>query len=826
MADPDSRETRSTISGGVFFSAVVQGRDITLQLPPEITPALSGFPPGTPAFTGRDADLRILLDILAPSGASGDSGFEVADATPTAAVVVAAVGGLAGIGKTELAVQAAHTALSRGWFPGGVLFADLFGYDPARKLNPGQALEGFLHALAIPGEHIPPHTHDRARLYASVLAAYAREGRRILVVIDNAATHEQAKPLLPAEPGGAAIVTSRDTLGLLDARLLDLDTLAPGDAANMLDQVLRVSRPGDARVTDHPSAATRIARLCGGLPLALRIVAALLSENPDRPLAELATDLDDEHTRLDELSSADTAVRAAFDLSYQRLHPGQAQLFRLLTLNPGPEISTEAASVLADVDLPAARRELEALARAHLVDQGRSYGRWHMHDLLRLYAGQLSDACADADRREQARDRLLRYYLDTAEAANAHLQDPHYTPEEPAFLRHFYEFLVRVIEKAEGHVRLHHFADRDGALAWLDAEQPNLIAAVIMAASTGRDQIAIQLSFNLAGHFSWRWRLDDVLDITTVSRDAAQRGRDRGTEATALDNLGIALREAGRFEEAITTLQRAAKLFRKTGYQRHEGHALIRLGSALVGMRRFEEAITTLQRAAKIFRRTSDRQGEGDALNELGGALKEAGLVEEAITACQDAAAIFRETGDRHGEGMALNNLGIALREAGLVGEAITACQGAAAIFRETGDRHGEGMALNNLGSALQEVGRLDEAITAHKGAAKILRETGDRNSEGDALTNLGSTLREAGRFEEAITACQGAAAFFRETGDRHGEGLALGNLGLALREAGRFMEGIRAHQNAAAIFRETGDRDRESLALNDLELDQATQGT
>ena len=256
-----------------------------------------------------------------------------------------------------------------------MLFVDLFGYDPARKLDPGQALEGFLHALAIPGEHIPPHTQDRARLYASVLAAYAREGRRILVVIDNAATHEQAKPLLPAEPASAAIVTSRDTLGLLGARLLDLDTLAPGDAADMLDRVLRVSRPGDARVTDHPADAARIARLCGGLPLALRIVAALLSENPDRPLAEMATDLDDERTRLDELSYADTAVRAAFDLSYRRLDSDRARLFRLLTINPGPEISTEAAAVLADVDQPSARRGLEALARAHLIDHGSSYGQ-------------------------------------------------------------------------------------------------------------------------------------------------------------------------------------------------------------------------------------------------------------------------------------------------------------------------------------------------------------------------------------------------------------------------------------------------------------------
>jgi len=382
-------DIRNTISGGIFFSAVIQSRDITVQLPPEISPALSGLPSGTQAFTGRDTDLCVLLDILAPFAAGGDGDFEAPGASPPSMVV--AVGGLAGIGKTELAIQAARATLDRGWFPGGVLFVDLFGYDPVRSLDPGQALEGFLRALAIPDEHIPPQTQDRARLYASVLAAYAREGRRILVVIDNAATQEQAKPLLPAGPAGVTIVTSRDILGMLGAQLLDLDILPPENAVHMLDRALRVARPSDTRVTDYPGVAARIAQLCGGLPLALQIIAALLSENPHRPLAEMATDLDDERTRLDELSYADTAVRAAFELSYQRLDRDHARLFRLLTINPGPEISTQATAALADVDLRAARRGLEALARAHLIDRGSNYGRWRMHDLLRLYARQLSE---------------------------------------------------------------------------------------------------------------------------------------------------------------------------------------------------------------------------------------------------------------------------------------------------------------------------------------------------------------------------------------------------------------------------------------------------
>ena len=284
--------------------------------------------------------MRTLLDILAPNSIECSDDVALTGTSSASTVVLAAVGGLAGIGKTELAIQAARTALDRGWFPGGVLFVDMLGYDPDRALDPGQALEGFLLALAIPGEHIPRQTQDRARLYASVLAAYAREGRRVLVVIDSVATHEQAKPLLPAEPTTMAIVTSRNTLGLLDARLLDLDTLAPTDATKMLDRVLRMKRSSDARVTNSPADAVRIAELCGGLPLALRIIAALLSENLNRTLAEMAKDLDDERTRLDELSCGNTAVRAAFDLSYRRLDLNHARLFRLLAHQAGRRRST------------------------------------------------------------------------------------------------------------------------------------------------------------------------------------------------------------------------------------------------------------------------------------------------------------------------------------------------------------------------------------------------------------------------------------------------------------------------------------------------------
>jgi tetratricopeptide (TPR) repeat protein len=298
-----------------------------------------------------------------------------------------------------------------------------------------------------------------------------------------------------------------------------------------------------------------------------------------------------------------------------------------------------------------------------------------MHDLVRLYAQRLSDEHAEADGREQARDRLLGFYLHMADAADDHLLalPGMAVPEE--------------------------FTGRDAALEWLDAERASLVAAVTMAAATGRDQAALPLPLLLGVYFEWRRRFDDWI-ATTISLDAARRLGNRHGEGMALTNLGVALREVRRFDEAITACQDAAVIFRETGDRRGEGMALTNLGLALGEVRRFEEAITACQDAAVIRRETGDRHGEGMALGNLGLALREVRRFEEAITACQDAAVIFGETGDRHGEGTALNNLGLALAEVRRFEEAITACQDAAVIFRETGDEYREGIALENLEGA------------------------------------------------------------------------------------------------------------------------------
>ena len=593
------------------------------------------------------------------------------------------------------------------------------------------------------------------------------------------------------------MITSRHTLAGLEARLIEVAVLDRESAIALLDGSLRAARPSDDRISNDWSAASELVEICGRLPLALQIVAAILKAEPTRSLAELISDLVAERHRLNRLQydyGGAPSVTEAFELSYRRLDEDSARVFRMLSINPGPDTSTSAVAVLVGLQIGETQRILANLARAHLVElASNAVNRWQMHDLLRLYSQQLSEVHADSDRREEARDRLLNYYMRLAKAADQRLR-----------------VLSDISVTSE-------FADRSDALAWFDAETPSLLGMVRLASATARDEITIHLPILMAEYLNWRRRFDDMLAVSSLSLSTARRLGYLSDAGSALTVIGNALREMRRFEEAVAAHRDALVICQETGNHHAAGLTLINLGAALREVRRFEEAISVIQEAAAIFRETGDRLGEGQALGNLGNALREVRRFEEAIIAHQEAVAIFRETGDRQAEGIALVNLGAALQEVRRFEEAIIAHQDAAAIFRETGDRLGEGQALGNLGVALREVRRFEEAIIAHQDAVAIFRETGDRHAEGLALVNLGVALREVRRFEEAIIAHQDAAGIFRETGDRHAEGQALGNLGVALREVRRFEEAIIAHQDAVAIFRETGDRHAEGQALGNL---------
>jgi tetratricopeptide (TPR) repeat protein len=704
---------------------------------------LAQLPAPVAGFTGRETELADVTGLLDPAAGGG-------------AVVVSAVAGLAGVGKTALAIQAAHAARTAGWFGGGVLFMDLHGYDD-QVVQPAEALDALLRALGIPIDQLPQGTEARAGLYRSALATI---NDPVLIVLDNASSEAQIRALLPGDGPHRALITSRDTLAGLSARLMDIEVLDEPTAVTLLEEVLRAARPGDARIIDDPDAARQLAEVCGGLPLALRITAALLTADPTLTAAELAEQLADQVRRLENLHYDDgggsnaPSVAVAFDLSYRHLDPVTAKLFRLLPVNPGPDVSTAAVAALAGQPVNQTRVVLGRLTRAHLIEpSGIRAGRWRMHDLLRLYALQLIATEAQVDELEQARTRLLEYYLNQAGAADAHLRG---SSEEPTPER---------------------FSDRLDALAWLDAERSNLIAATVMAATFGVDNVAQSLPRHLAEYLYFRQRADESRTVQAIRRDISRRLGDKADEAAALTRIGMALGQVGRFEEAITTQQDALLIAQTIGDRSGEASALNNLGIALVEVRRFADAITALRNAATICQMIGNRISHGVVLTSVGAALQVMGRFEEAITTLHDAIASLRETSDRFREGVAVNCLGAALQEVGRFGEAITIHQDALTIFREVGDRNREGAALNSLGVALQEVGRFEEAIAAHQDALAIFQEVSDRTSEGIALNNLGIALREVGRRDEAIAAKRDAAAIYKAIGGERGEGSLMMNL-------------------------------------------------
>jgi tetratricopeptide (TPR) repeat protein len=724
--------------------------------------ALAQLPSPVAGFTGRDDELVVLERLLDPAGTPGPA--------------VSAVAGLAGVGKTTLAVEAGHAARRHGWFSGGVLFIDLHGYDEA-PVEPAQALDALLRALGVPAEHIPRTVEERAGLYRSVLAEIRDP---VLVIVDNASAAAQVRPLLLGTGPHKMVITSRHTLAALDARLVEVTVLDNAAAIELLDGALRAASPDDDRISRDRKSAERLAQLCSGLPLAMQIAAAVLKADLALSTVDLAVQLSDEKERLARLRFHDDgppgpSVEAAFGLSYHRLDETAKRVFRLLAVCPGPDVSIAAAAVLADLPTAEVRGILAGLTVAHLIEAAPGGpGRWQMHDLVRLYASQLLEEHGGGNERERAIDRLLGHYLTNASAAADHL-------------------------RALPGVKVPNlFAGRDSALAWLDGERASLVAAVRMGADIGWDQAVLQLTFDLFNYFSYRNRIDESIITNEIGLAASRRLGDRDQEGLVLNNLGLALRESRRFEEAITALQDAATIFRETGDRHLEGHAVGNLGPALVESQRLEEAITALRDAASIFRETGDRNGEGIAVGNLGPALQEVGQVEEAIRVYRRALAIFREVGDRDGEARTMNNLGQAFQAMEHYQDAITAHEEGLAIWRETGNRNGEAQGLNDLGVALQQAREFEEAISAHRQEIAICREIDDRYGQAQGLNNLGNDLRLSGRFDEAISALLDAAAVFRDMGDRPGEDMALNNLGLTL--LGWLSRDIALLQQAAAI--------------------------
>ncbi len=733
----------------------------TGRLRPDAVPAQ--LPAPVVGFAGREEQLAE-VDALVPA----DGG---------AAVVT--VGGAAGVGKTALAVQWAQRRRDR--FPDGQLYLNLGGYGGS-PIQPGQALGIFLRALGTPPEQVPVDLAEAAALYRTLVA-----DRRMLVVLDNAAGPDQVRPLLPGGTRCATLVTSRERLtGLVardGARPVTLAALAPHGAAALLTGLV------GARATDDPAGVVALARLCGYLPLALRIAAAHLACRPRLPVADLVAELGagDRLSMLAVPGDDQHAVRAAFDLSYAALRPETSRLFRLAGLTPGGEVTAPSAAALADLEPPHAARLLAELAYAHLVEE-LAPGRYALHDLLHLYAAELATAEDPPADRAAARQRLYDWHLGGVSAAGALLYPQMQRLPVPDDLP----------ERA--------FAGPSAALAWLDAERAALVALVRHgAADPALHRPTWLLADALRGYFWTRRHAADWLATAGAGLAAAEAGRDPRGQAAAHLSLAQANRSLGRHDEAIRHFGHARTLAREAGWRQGEAAALGSTANVYRDLGRLAEAADQHGQALVVYRETGGRGGEAVCLGNLGNVLVESGRLDEGIERLTEGMALYRELGSAGGQAIMHNSLGYAHLGAGRTVAALEAFDWALALHREAGSREGEADTLVNIGEAHRDAGRYAEAAWTGQTGLDLAMETGDRRVEADALNLLGSIQTRTG---EAVAVAERHRAALRLADDEgHGKGTAAALLGLAEAHLATGLAGdaYRAATEALEVAHRTG---------------------
>lgn len=613
------------------------------------------LPPASPAFTGRHGEVAVIQALLdqgdegdqSSQGDQGDQSDENGGSGGAGRpVVIAAIDGTGGVGKSTLAIHAAHQLAER--FPDGQLYVDLHGTTAGLSaLEPAEVLGRFLRALGVDGASVPGDTDEASAQFRSLVA-----GRRLLVILDNAASVDQVRPLLPAGPDCAALVTSREMLTTLEgATHLHLDVLPHDQAVALLERIVGVER-----VRAEREEAEDITRLCGRLPLALRIAGARLAARPAWPLRTLVSKLTDARGRLDELRFGDLAVRTSFEVSYDAFRLGgrsddadAVHAFRLLSTVPGQDVSLPVAAAL--LDHPADRTEnaLERLVDAQLLESPDSV-RYHMHDLLRLFASERAEQEEPEAEPAAALERAMSAYVATTQRAVS-LLDPH-----RPWPRHPVEGTVVV-----------PLRDRAEAEAWLKAEAGNLLAAVAHAV-TQSDALA-RLGIRLAQALQWflypRAHAQDLQTVNELAVGAARRLGDLESQAWALDHLSGAYWLQHSYQEMRATLGSALEIWRAIGHQRGEQRSLCNLADALSELGLFEEAIGVQRRQLALARDTGDLAAEVVGLGNLGRAHRGLGRSEDALTCFKESLEQARRTGDVHLQGFAMYEIGITYMEQG-----------------------------------------------------------------------------------------------------------------------------------------------------------------
>jgi DNA-binding SARP family transcriptional activator len=664
----------------------VDARMVPAQLPPDVH-----------GFAGRGEELGRLHDLLTSGGDQ-----------PTT-VVISALSGTAGVGKTALAVHFAHQVADR--FPDGQLYVNLHGFSAAGSVrSPAEVIRMFLEALEVPPQQVPASLDGQAALYRSRLA-----GTRMLILLDNARDAEQVRPLLPGAPTCLVVVTSRSQLTGLTitegARPLIVDLLTVEEARQLL-----AARLGHPRVAVEPDATTEIIECCARLPLALSIVAARAAAHTTFPLTTFAAELRDARSRLDALAGDDplTDVRSVFSWSYHALTPDAARLFRLLGLPPGPDITAPAVASLTALPLHKARPLLAELARTNLIVE-HTPGRYAFHDLLRTYATDLAHHLDPDEQRHTATHRLLDHYLHTAYTADRLLNRVR-TP-------------IALTPPQSG-VTPEHLTDYDQAVAWLTTERHVLLAAVDHAVATGFDIQTGQLSWILWTFHVRQGHWHDLVATSRAAMTAAQRLADPAAQARAHLTLADALSLLRCLDDAHTHLMHAVDLYVQLDDQAGQAHIHLNLAYLRERQGRPTDALHHARQALDLHRATGHQRGQAWALNMMGWYHALLGDHQQALTYCKRAQALFDELGDREGQANTWDSIAYAHHRLGNHTQAVACYQHALDLFHALGDRYNQADIGAHLGDTYHAAGNTQAARAAWQDALTILTDIDHPDAE------------------------------------------------------------------------------------------------
>lgn len=648
-------------------------------------PVPAQLPLEAPGFSGRHAELERMLRVIG-ADPDHDPAYAGPDTGPDRDTVqIIAITGTAGVGKTALANRFARQVAKR--FPDGQLYVNLRGFDPSGSaLTPENALRFFLDALAVQPQRMPVDADGRAALFRSML-----DGKRVLIVLDNARDPDQVRPLLPGSPGSLVVVTSRSQLtGLVvaeGATPLSLDVLTEDEAHELLGR-----RLGPDVIAAEPAAAAELIALCARLPLALGVAAGRAATRPGFSLAALAAELRDTRNRLEVLDAGDAAtdVRAVLSWSYEQLSPSAARMFRLLGLHPGPDVSLAAAASLAGVSRSEAASALRELTRVHAVAE-HVPGRFAFHDLLRAYAvDQAETTDSEADRRAAER-RCLDHYLHTAHAG--------------ALQSNSVRKALDLDPPAPGAVP-EEFSGRGQALAWFEAENAVMVGLLNKAIASGDDRYAWQITWTLAPFFYRRGRWHECISIQRQALQAAQRLGDPVGLGHAHYELGRGLVVTGDFAEAEPHLSTALDIFGRLGDRANEATVHQGFGALFEHQGRYAQSLVHAREAMRVVEETGPASTLAGLENSVGWLYAHLGQCEKALVYCQRSLAFQREIGYRGGEADTLDSLGYTHSRMDNHRQAAECYQQAVDIYHEIGDRYHEAGSYIGLGDAqLRAVG-------------------------------------------------------------------------------------------------------------------------